>query len=84
MLELDTDPPVKESIQRLIRSGWCMYQFVYIGPNAETRWTISGSNGENRISVESETQGQAWHRAAQADAACGMLKGWPRPHSGRG
>jgi hypothetical protein len=84
MLDLDSYPPAKESVQRLIRSGWSMYQTAYIGPRAETRWTISGSNGENKIRVERSTQREASHRAVEAGAACSMLKGWPRPNTGTG
>jgi hypothetical protein len=82
MLDLDHYPPAKESVRRLIRSGWSIHQVVYIGPNAETLWRISGSNGENKIRVEGATQIEAWHRAVEAAAACGMLKGWPRPLRG--
>jgi hypothetical protein len=83
MLDLDAYPPAKESVRRLIRSGWCLYQFVSISPKAEISWKISGSNGENKICVECATQGEAWHRAIEAAAACGMLTGWPRPKGNR-
>jgi hypothetical protein len=40
---------------------------------------VDGSNGENELRVEGATPAEAWHRAVEAAAACGMLEGWPRP-----
>jgi hypothetical protein len=78
-MDVETYPSAKESIQRLIQSSWSMCQTVHIGPRAKTLWRVKGTNGENVIRAHGVTQAQAWHRAVEAAAACGMLKGWPRP-----
>ena len=84
MHEVETYPPAKESIRRLIRSGWIMYQVMHIGPSAEPVWLVYGSNGENKVRVETTSQSEGWHRAVEAAAACGMLSDWPRPSRGVG
>jgi len=40
---------------------------------------VDGSNGENKLRVESSTPAEAWFRAVEAAAAVGMLADWPRP-----
>jgi hypothetical protein len=45
---------------------------------------VDGSNGGNKLRVEGSTQAEAWHRAIEAAAACGILDGWPRPARGTG
>jgi hypothetical protein len=40
---------------------------------------VDGSNDQNRIHVEGATAAEAWHRAVEMAAACGMLADWPGP-----
>jgi hypothetical protein len=82
MYDVETYPSAQESIQRLIRSGWTMCQLTYEGNSGYVVWEVSGSNGENQISILGASPEEAWHRAVEAAAACGMLKGWPRPSHG--
>jgi hypothetical protein len=64
---------------RLRRSGWSTGEATFTGLGGRTLVQVDGTNGENRIKVVGVTQRQAWHRAVEAAAACGMLEGWPRP-----
>ena len=71
-------PPTEESIVRLHRSGWSMGEASFTGPSGRTVYQVDGSNGENRILVRADTPREAWWRAVEKAAACGMLDGWPR------
>ena len=73
-------PTVDESAARLKRSGWSAGD-VQLLTAAGPVWLVSGTNGENRINARGKTQAEAWHRAVEQAAACGMLEDWPRPSS---
>jgi hypothetical protein len=75
-------PPAEDSCRRLHLSGWSCGEAAFTGSSGRTVWQVDGSNGENEIRVEGATPAEAWHRAVEAAAACGMLTDWPRPRSG--
>ena len=77
--EPSIDPSPDESIDRLQYSGWLLGVRVFTDSKGLTVWQIDGSLGENRIQAEGATRAEAWHKAALAAAACGMLANWPRP-----
>ena len=66
-------PPAEDSLARLHRSGWSTGEAAFTGSSGWTVWQVDGSNGENKIRVEGSTPTEAWHRAVEAAAACGML-----------
>ena len=68
----------------LYRSGWSTVEAAFTGSSCQVIHQVYGSNGENRIRVEGTTPTEAWHRAVEAAAACGMLADWPRPSCGSG
>lgn len=72
-------PPTEASISRLHRSGWSAGETAWSGTSGRIVYQVDGSNGENRIIVAGSSQREAWHRAVEAAAACGMLADWPRP-----
>ena len=83
-MENDTYTPVEESLHHLHRSGWIVAEITFTSASGRTVHLVEGANGgENRIHVKGSTQAEAWHRAVEAAAACGMLRGWPRPMGGR-
>jgi hypothetical protein len=53
-------------------------------------WNASGdsagtvSHGLDEIRAEGATAREAWDRAVEQAAACGMLQDWPRPTGGAG
>jgi hypothetical protein len=60
--------PVDECFDRLRRAGWT------VGETASaTLWIVTGTNGENRIRAEGQTQAEAWRLACQQAHALGML-----------
>jgi hypothetical protein len=75
-------PHAEDSLHRLQRSGWSTDLIALIGPSGNPLWRIDGTNGENSIRVVGDTLAEAWHRAVEAAAACGMLSDWPRPRVG--
>jgi hypothetical protein len=77
-------PPTEESIARLHRSGWSTGETAFTGSSGRTVYQVDGRNGEDSLLVCASTQREAWWRAVEAAAACGMLAGWPRPTSGAG
>ena len=74
-------PRPEEAIDRLLYSGWLLGVRVFTDSKGLTVWQIDGSLGENRIRAEGATRAEAWHKAALAAAACGMLAEGPRPTS---
>jgi hypothetical protein len=76
-------PVAHDSIVRLRRSGWCLSVAVVTGTDGRLTCAVTGRLGENRIEAVGATPPEAWCKAALAAAACGMLKGWPRPATGR-
>ena len=77
-------PLARDSILRLHRSGWSLRLTAALESDGQPRWEVSGHLGENRIKVEGATWCEALRKATLAAAACGMLRGWPRPAVGRG
>jgi len=84
MLDLKSYPPTKESLQRLLCSGWALSPMTFERNSGRGAWQVCAFNGENRLKVEGATPAEALHLAVEAAAACGMLKGWPRPSTGTG
>jgi hypothetical protein len=80
----DAFPPTEESIARLRRSGWSTDEAAWTGSSGRIVYQVDGTNGENSLLVRASTQREAWHRAVEAAAACGMLADWPRPSNGAG
>jgi hypothetical protein len=78
----DRYPLAEESVQRLVRSGWAIHEAPITVPSGLTVHQAGGANGENRIVARGATLAEAWYRAVQAAASCGMLEGWPRPSRG--
>jgi hypothetical protein len=76
-------PVAYDSIIRLHRSGWRLRVNLIMESDGRTVWEVSGRLGENRIDAKGATPSEAWDKATLAAAACGMLKGWPRPATGR-
>src|SRR4051794_19170676 len=72
-------PPVEESLARLHRSGWTLGETPWTGASGRTVYQVDGTNGENKFLVRAPTAREAWHRAVEQAAACGMLQDWPRP-----
>jgi hypothetical protein len=75
-------PSAEESLHRLRRSGWSTGEAGFTGSSGRTVIQVDGRQGENQIRVEGSTPAEAWHRAVEAAAACGMLADWPRPARG--
>ncbi len=50
----------------------------FAGASGRTVSQVDGSNGENKIRVEGSTPAEAWFRAVEAAAECGMLRDRPR------
>ena len=63
-----TYPSVDESFARVHRSGWSIGETGGAGA-----WLVSGTNGENLIVAEGESQVEAWYRATLQAEAVGML-----------
>jgi hypothetical protein len=76
------DPTVDESRDRLHRAGWSVGEVA-----TAAGWSVTGTNGENRIEARGRTQGEAWWNACQQAAAVGMLaparEEWTFPDSSR-
>jgi hypothetical protein len=69
----------EEALDRLIRSGWRLGHRGRHVTGVGVIYTVVGVNGENQICTTGMTLSEAWHRAVEQAAACGMLAGWPRP-----
>jgi hypothetical protein len=63
-----TFPHPDDSFARLHAAGWSIGD---VGTVAN--WLVTGTNGENVIRAEGQTQAEAWHRACQQAEAVGML-----------
>jgi hypothetical protein len=74
----DEFPPSEESILRLHRSRWSTGETGWCGKGGFA-WQVDGRNGESQVPVVGATQREAWWRACEMAAACGMLADWPRP-----
>src|SRR5919199_6312536 len=61
-------PAVDESRERLHRAGWSVGEAVF-GP----AWSVTGTNGENRLHATGATQAEAWWRACEQARAVGLL-----------
>jgi hypothetical protein len=84
MLDHADFSPAEESIDRLRRSGWRWGEARLNCGSGRVAYVVYGRNGENLILVPAVTQREAWWRAVEQAAACGMLADWPRPDEGRG
>jgi hypothetical protein len=62
-------PSVDESFARLHQAGWSIGEIGGSGV-----WIVSGSNGENRILAEGQSQAEAWYLATLQAEAAGMLR----------
>jgi hypothetical protein len=51
---------VNECRDRLRRAGWSVGETGWT-----TTWLVTGSNGENRVHAEGQTQAEAWCRASK-------------------
>jgi hypothetical protein len=76
-------PSFEESGARLLRSGWRLSHRGRPLIGGGLVYVVDGRNGENRIHATGPTLFEAWHRAVEQAAACGMLRGWPRPDTAR-
>ncbi len=61
-------PSVDESFARLHRAGWSIGE-----AGGAVVWSVTGTNGENRIHAEGQSQAEAWYRATLQAEAVGML-----------
>ena len=68
-----------DSLERLCRSGWKISLMASTDCSGETIWEIAGHQGENLFKVDGVSRREVWDNAVLAAAACGMLRGWPRP-----
>jgi hypothetical protein len=69
-----TYPSVDESFARLHSAGWSIGE-----TGAASVWLVSGTNGENVIHAEGQTQAEAWYRATLQAEAVAMLAGSKKP-----
>jgi hypothetical protein len=66
--DITTYPSVDESFARLHRAGWSIGEI-----GSASSWLVSGTNGENVIHAEGQSQAEAWYRAMLQAEAVGML-----------
>jgi hypothetical protein len=62
-----------ESYQRLHMAGWSIGSTAQHTTGNRVVWLVTGSNGENRLRAEGETEVEAWHRAVEQARELGML-----------
>ena len=77
-------PAVDESRDRLRRAGWSVGEAAF-----GSAWSVTGTNGENRLHASAGTQAEAWWRACEQARGVGMLApahgaGWGLPRAGAG
>jgi hypothetical protein len=65
-------PSVDDSFARLHAAGWSVGD-VRLLTAAGPRWLVTGTNGENGLRAEGDTQAEAWQRAREQARALGML-----------
>lgn len=70
-------PPAEESIDRLRRSGWSCGETGWTDGRGRVVIQVDGRNGEKAIRAEGATAREAWWRAVEMAAACGMLRERP-------
>jgi hypothetical protein len=61
-------PSVDESFARLRCAGWSIGDIA-----TASRWIVSGTNGENVIRAEGQSQAEAWYRATLQAEVVAML-----------
>jgi hypothetical protein len=71
-------PPTDESFDQLHRAGWSVGETAFHVKGGGLVWLVIGSNGENQIRAEGQTDREAWYRAIEQAIAVGMLAGWSR------
>lgn len=68
-------PSFEESWRKLRCSGWRLgHRGRPVGGGGFV-YEVKGRNGENQIHATGATLTEAWHRAVEQAAACGMLTG---------
>ena len=68
------EPATDDALDQLHRSEWSVGQTCFTNEGGTVVWVVDGCNGENRLRVEGETQGEAWRRAlvvAKEVGCCG-------------
>jgi hypothetical protein len=83
MPDLDAFPPAEESLDRLHRSGWSCGETGFTYPDGRYVHQVDALKGDQRIRAEGATPAEAWHRAVEAAAELGMLRGFLGPRTGR-
>jgi hypothetical protein len=63
-------PSSDESLARLRQAGWSIGELRGISG----LWFVTGTNGENVIRAEGQSQAEAWYRATLQAEAAGMLR----------
>jgi hypothetical protein len=81
----DRSDEIADALDWLHAGGWSVGDTAFFDiENSDQVWVVTGSNGENMIWAESATCAEAWQRALDQAAACGLLPGQARPARGRG
>jgi hypothetical protein len=62
------------SPSRLRRAGWSCGEEVFTYPDGRYVHEVDATDGAQRIVGRGGTPAEAWHRAIEAAAGCGMLK----------
>jgi hypothetical protein len=57
-------PGVDDSFARLHAAGWSVGD-VRLLTAAGPAWLVTGTNGENAVNAQGQTQAEAWHRAVR-------------------
>jgi len=70
---MDDERQVAEMVRALKRSGWTVGDVAYDAPSGRV-WIVSGTNGENRIVAQGETEREAWEGACDQARALGLLR----------
>jgi hypothetical protein len=70
--------PSDNSFARLHDVGWTVGNVAVHGGFGVV-WTVTGSNGENRIEARGSTQLEAWHNALLQAAAVGWRASFATP-----
>ena len=65
-------PTIDESLDRLHRAGWSVGDSAF-GTGHALVWTVSGTNGENRVQSYGRTRAEAYWRACVQAREVGLL-----------
>src|SRR5262245_56702138 len=69
---LNPCPTVDESFAQLHAAGWSVGDVRLLAPSGP-RWLVTGTNGENALRAEGDSQAEAWAQAVEQARAVGML-----------